>query len=255
MKKEHLIESQLLDAEILEESKSGVLKVKVKFQHAGIVNNNNRRYGKEIMQREINKIQDAIKEGKVYGAAYHPKSGEAEVPDVAMIWKEAKMEKDGSCVGVADILPTLYGSNAITILKAGGKLGLSSRGYGTTTRRTEDGKTFQDVNDDFQLKTPGDIVLSPSVADAQIQKIVESQANNFDNEEKEELTEEQKERELNRRYNEATESGYIGTFSDWKKLMKGYKPKTIAEEQLEELEEFTKERRLPYEINPAKQKD
>lgn len=174
----NLVECEILGEEIIDErTKDSVLKVKVKFQHAGILNKNNRRYRSELLAREIERIQPDLKAGKVFGAAYHPKSGEAEVPDVAMIWRSAKIEKDGSCVGKVDILPTHYGKDAQTIIKAGGSIGISSRGYGTTTRKTEGGKTFSDVNDDFFLKTPGDIVLSPSVEDAGLTEQIESHFN------------------------------------------------------------------------------
>lgn len=174
----NLVECEILGEEILDEKKQeSVLKVKVKFQHAGILNKNNRRYRQEILAREIERIQPDLKAGKVFGAAYHPKSGEAEVPDVAMIWRSAKIEKDGSCVGKVDILPTHFGKDAQIIIKAGGSIGISSRGFGTTTRKTEGGKTFSDVNDDFFLKTPGDIVLSPSVEDAGLTEQMESHFN------------------------------------------------------------------------------
>ena len=180
----NLVECEILGEEILDEKKQeSVLKVKVKFQHAGVLNKNNRRYRQEILAREIERIQPDLKAGKVFGAAYHPKSGEAEVPDVAMIWRSAKIEKDGSCVGKVDILPTHFGKDAQIIIKAGGSIGISSRGYGTTTRKTEGGKTFSDVNDDFFLKTPGDIVLSPSVEDAGLTEQMESHFNkNVDSE-------------------------------------------------------------------------
>lgn len=224
MNKEHLIETQLVECEILEKESEerGGLTVKLKWQHGGKINNNNRRYRKEILEREIARIQEDLKQGRVFGCAYHPKSGDAEVPDVAMIWREAKMLEDGTCIGKADILPTHYGKDAITIIRAGGAIGISSRGYGTTSRKTEKGKIFSDVNDDFFLKTPGDIVLSPSVEGAgikKLEKLIENQANNFDTEE---LNDEErmlrKKKRLEMRYNEAVDAGYTGSIEEFKKI-------------------------------------
>lgn len=187
MKRAALCEPQLVECKIIgediidEKTQEKVMKVEVKWQQADLVNTNKRVYTHSILDREIKRIQPELKAGKVFGAAYHPEKGGAEVPDVAMIWRSAKIEKDGSCVGKVDILPTHHGKDAQIIIKAGGKLGISSRGYGTTTQKTDiiggERKTFSQVNDDFFLKTPGDIVLSPSVVDAGVREMMESHFN------------------------------------------------------------------------------
>jgi len=173
------------DFEILEEKvideKTGdkIMRVQAKWQHADIINDNRRRYRKELLKREIERLNPAVKEGKVYGASYHPKSGQAEVDDVSHIWEKIWMdESDGSCLGIAKVLPTERGKNAQVLIKHG-RLGLSSRGFGTTTEKTEEieGKsvTFDEVNEDFKLVSPGDFVLTPSVPDAGVRKLIESQ--------------------------------------------------------------------------------
>ena len=187
MKKTALCEPQLVECEILseeiinEKTQESILKVAVKWQQADSLNINKRIYPRSILEREINRIQKDLKAGKVFGAAYHPEKGGAEVPDVAMIWRSAKIEKDGSCTGKIDILPTRHGKDAQTIIKAGGSIGISSRGYGTTTQKTDviggERQSFSQVNDDFFLKTPGDIVLSPSVVDAGVREMLESHFN------------------------------------------------------------------------------
>lgn len=187
MKRLALCEPQLVECEVIgeevidEKTQESVLKVSVKWQQADLINTNKRVYPRSILEREINRIQPDLKAGKVFGAAYHPDKGGAEVPDVAMIWRSAKIEKDGSCTGKIDILPTRHGKDAQTIIKAGGSIGISSRGYGTTTQKTDiiggERQSFSQVNDDFFLKTPGDIVLSPSVADAGVREMLESHFN------------------------------------------------------------------------------
>jgi hypothetical protein len=180
MNKQHLIEFDFIPAEfeVLEKS-DDVLKLKVKWQHADLINSNGRVYPRPVLEREIKRIQDDLKIGKIFSCAYHPK-GEAEVPDVAAIWREAKMEDDGSCTGTIEFVGTNAGKDAEAIYRAGGKLGISSRGYGTTTQKVRDGKSFAEVNDDFILKSPGDIVLSPSVLDAGVREMVEKNGNNFE---------------------------------------------------------------------------
>lgn len=167
---------QILDEIVLNEKKPDetVLRVRVKWQHADRINNNNRRYKKELLQREIDRIQSDIKQGAVYSCGYHPDNPTAQenIVDVAGLWRSAEMKPDGNCEGIVDVLPTSQGKNVQALIKAGGKVGLSSRAYGTLTRTTEtiNGKrvSFDDVNDDFFLKSPGDFVLSPSVPDAKV---------------------------------------------------------------------------------------
>lgn len=175
-----IAECKVLDEEVVDE-KTGdkILRVQAKWQQAGDINNNKRRYRRELLQREINRLQPQIEKGAVYGATYHPRTGEAEIDDVSHVWEKVWMDKDGACYGEAKILPTQRGKNAQILIKHGGRIGLSSRGFGTTTQKTETigGKTvsFNDVNDDYQLASPGDFVLTPSVLNAQITKVLERQ--------------------------------------------------------------------------------
>jgi len=180
--KKALLEFSAPKCTILEEivdevTKERVMRVEVKWQHAGIINGNRRRYSKEILQREIERLSPLMDKGAVYGASYHPQN-DAEIDDVSHLWESAKMAEDGECVGVVKVLPTERGRNAQAIIKYGGHIGMSSRGFGTTTRKEEvvDGKKIQvdEINDDFQLKSPGDFVLTPSVPDAGVRRMMES---------------------------------------------------------------------------------
>ena len=185
MKKPGLLEFTIPDYKILEDTvvdeKTGdrVLRVEVVWQKADIINNNKRRYRRSLLEREIKRLHDPISRGEVMGSAYHPKDGIGEATDVSHIWEEASMLEDGTCVGVVKVLPTSKGKDVQEILRHGGKLGMSSRGFGTTTEKQEkvDGKVvkFYEVNDDYQLKSPGDFVMSPSVPGAGTRKILESQ--------------------------------------------------------------------------------
>lgn len=165
--------------EIIDEKTPGerALRVEVKWQHAGVINGNGRRYRKELLQREVDRLKPLMEKGEVFGATYHPK-GEAEVDDISHIWESVDMKPDGSWMGVVKIIPTERGKNAMAIIKHSGRLGMSSRGYGSITSKEEtvDGKTVKvdEVNDDFILKSFGDFVLTPSVPDAGTQHILEA---------------------------------------------------------------------------------
>jgi hypothetical protein len=158
-------------------TKERVMKLAVKWQHAGIINANKRRYSKEILQREITRLTPLMEQGKVYGSSFHPKDN-GEVDDVSHLWESVKMESDGACVGVIKVVPTTTGSNVHVIVKAAGWLGMSSRGYGTVTAKQEtiDGRkmTVDEVNSDYILKSPGDFVLDPSVSDAGVLEMMEA---------------------------------------------------------------------------------
>jgi len=193
MKLKHLLELSFVEVtdtseEVISEKTGDVaLNVKMKWQQGGVINNNKRRYRTELFQKEVDRLLPMCQEGRVYGGAYHPSDGkDVEIPSAAVIWKNLSVEKDGSCIGEAKIMPTRVGKDAQAIIKSGGRIGISSRGFGTVTQKTEviDGKmqTFSDVNDDFKLKTPGDLVLTPSVADTgPIQEQLEESFNTFYN--------------------------------------------------------------------------
>jgi len=171
------VKPEIVEEYVDEKTQERSMKVRMKFQHADLVNRNGRKYRKELLQREIDRLKEPMAEGAVFGASYHPKGADAEVNDVSHIWHKVWMEKDGSCVGEATILPTRNGKDAMTIIKHGGRIGISSRGLGTVTKKTDevDGNkvTYDDVNDDYKMLSPGDMVLTPSVPDASIRSIIE----------------------------------------------------------------------------------
>jgi len=172
------VQAEILDETIDESTKDRTMKVQVKWQHGGIINGNGRKYKTEILQREIDRLQEAIQNREIYGASYHPErpSGEAIVNDVSHVWSKIWMDKDGQCYGECTVLPTRTGKDAQVLIKHG-RLGVSSRGAGTLTRKAEviDGKRIQydEVNEDFRLISPGDFVLSPSVPNARVRAVME----------------------------------------------------------------------------------
>lgn len=188
------------------------LKAVGKFSHVDKVNSNGRLYPRALMQREIDRLTPAMEKLAVFGASYHPKDGIGEVNDVSHLWEDCWIERDGSCMGQMILLNTMTGKNTQAIIKAGGRVGLSSRGYGTTTEKevTVEGKKVKCavVNEDFVLKTPGDFTLSPSVPDSGIMKLLEQRfENGFDVFDEEVLRE---------RYVFAMRAGFKGSFQDYR---------------------------------------
>jgi len=179
-------EIEVLDESLDEKSGDSSLRVQVKWQQADVININHRSYPEAILQGEINRIQEKVTAGKVTGSAYHPTGRDAETVDVSHKWDKVWMEEDGSCLGECTIIPTSNGKEVMTLIKNGVNPALSTRGCGTTTRKSKtiDGKKvpFDEVNKDFKLVSPGDFVLSPSVPDAGIRAILESAQTKVDSE-------------------------------------------------------------------------
>lgn len=162
------VELEILGEEQIGEEKG--LNVKVLWQRAEFINSNRRRYRRELLQREINHTMESINRGdSIWGAAFHPGDGLGKPQDISHIWTKVWMNQNGVCEGNLTILPTPAGKNIMTLIKAG-KLGMSSRGFGTVTEKEEkigDRMTkFLDVNDDYKMSTPGDWVVAPSVEGA-----------------------------------------------------------------------------------------
>ena len=130
------------------------------MQRAGATNGNGRVYPKQILEREVENYQKLVREGRAVGELDHPDSSVVELKNASHLVTEIKMDGD-DVVGKIRILDTPAGQTAIGLLKGGVKLGISSRGLGST--RNEAGKTI--VQEDFQLVC-FDLVSEPSTTGA-----------------------------------------------------------------------------------------
>ena len=175
------LEFEAVNATILEEildeqTKDYTMRVQVKWQHGGIINRNGRMYPQELLNREIDRLQEQITNGEIYGASYHPTTGVANINDVSHIWNKVWIDENGECYGECTVLPTRTGKDAMVLIKHG-RVGVSSRGAGTVTKKSGrvEGKmvSYDEVNKDFRLLSPGDFVLTPSVPDARVRAVME----------------------------------------------------------------------------------
>lgn len=122
------------------------------FSTAEMENNNKRKYGREILEREVGKVQDKIGKNCLWGELGHPPNPEVN-PDKIALKIENLDWKGNNVYGKAKLLDTPMGNIAKTLVKEGA-MGISSRGLGTVG---EDGY----VNEDFHLITY-DLVTDPS---------------------------------------------------------------------------------------------
>jgi hypothetical protein len=156
MKKKLLIETHLFEAKLKEES-NGTFLVKGILQRAGAPNQNNRRYPKEILERECKKYQQLIKERRALGELDHPDSPVINLKNVSHNIREIWWEGDDVC-GVVEILSTPSGNILKELLKNNIRLGISSRGLGSVNEQ-RDGTML--VQDDFEI-VGWDFVSNPS---------------------------------------------------------------------------------------------
>lgn len=206
----NLIELIESDFEILEDKRTSsgdVMRAAVVWQRADVVNSNKRLYPRSVLESALQKIQPQIAAKSVFGAAYHPQGADCRVTDVSHMFESARIESDGTATGVIRILPTKVGQDVMTILRCGGKIGLSSRGTGTTTRKSDMNRgEYDEVSSDFVLRSPADFCLSPSVGEAGIKKFLESAYNRS-----EELTEQ----DLRGIFYEWCRAGYRGNWDSF----------------------------------------
>ena len=133
-------------------------------QRSGTKNGNGRVYGKDTLAREIKNYQDAIAQRRSLGELDHPDDSVINLKNASHLVN--KMWWDGdSVMGKIEVLDTPSGNILKALVKSGVKLGISSRGMGSTSQRN--GVTM--VEDDYQLIC-FDIVSEPSTPGAYLNK-------------------------------------------------------------------------------------
>jgi len=138
------------------------------FMQADKENKNGRLYPKSVIEKEVDRYQELIKEKRSLGELGHPPTPSVNLNNVSHLITELKME--GSDVyGKAKILSTPMGKIAESLIKEGITVGVSSRGLGSL--KEKDG--VNEVQDDFHLATI-DIVSDPSAPNAFVQGIMEN---------------------------------------------------------------------------------
>ncbi len=163
-----LIETHLFEGKI-NEDENGVVLVKGVLQRADAQNQNGRVYPKEILEREVKKYQQLITEKRALGELDHPESSVVSLKNVSNNIRECSWNGD-DVVGVVEILPTPSGNILKELLRAGIRLGISSRGMGSVESM---GGNKVKVGEDFEL-IGWDFVSNPSTQGAFMESLNES---------------------------------------------------------------------------------
>jgi hypothetical protein len=139
------------------------------FLMADAVNRNRRMYRKAILEKAVDRYMgEYVNERRAIGEINHP---DYPLPDIA---KAALMTQsldwhDSNVTGKAIVLKNPDGDRLRSLIEAGFKLGVSSRGLGTVTRKGN----YADVNDDLVLNAI-DAVDMPSGQTCYVNALTES---------------------------------------------------------------------------------
>jgi len=191
------------------------------FMSSNQRNKNNRIYPKETLQREAARYsKDYIDQNRAYGELGHPAGPNINLERVSHIIKSLKEDGD-NFIGRAKISNTPYGNIAANLMADGAILGVSTRGLGSLKEHPTL-RGVKEVQSDFHLATPADIVADPSAHEAFVHGIMEGKEWIWENG----VIKENEIDKMKRTINEAaarkqTEAASIQVFSNFMKKLSG----------------------------------
>jgi len=160
-----LITESNYNLEIAESTDKKDLYIMGIFSSAETRNENGRVYPKNILEREIEKIQEAVKRKTCLGQLEHPTDSPETMLEKAAIMVEDVKWKGHDVYGKAKVLTTPHGQILRNLINDGATIGISSRGLGEVS---ESGH----VKESYRLLT-WDCVANPSNQTSWVQGIYE----------------------------------------------------------------------------------
>ncbi len=173
--------------------KGVIMRVRGMFAQADKVTQNGTLYKKSLWEREVERIKPNLEERSVLMLSDHPEKlpdGTMKSPSVKNVaggLTNLQVLPDGKVMGEAEFADTEAGRNAAAIVRAGFKLGTSSRARGTFTEvQLEEtnplaaanpdyvGQKVKVVDENFQFRT-FDLVVDQSVQGAKIDDFQEEE--------------------------------------------------------------------------------
>lgn len=113
------------------------------LQKAHLKNQNGRIYPKEVLIREVENYTKVVKEARALGELDHPETSTVALDRASHIIREIYWEGD-VVRGSVEVLPTPKGKILEQLLEAGVRIGMSSRGVGSTEQTNEGTDVVQD---------------------------------------------------------------------------------------------------------------
>ena len=159
------------------EKNNGKVMMRGVLQKADTLNQNGRIYPIHVLEREVRNYQKFIVENRAMGELDHPDSSVVNLKNVSHVVREAHLES-GTVYGTIELLDTPSGKILQSLVDSGVKLGISSRGVGSTKKQGD----YHIVQDDFQLicwdyvsepSTPGAFMLPEGrrITSAELQNV------------------------------------------------------------------------------------
>ena len=130
------------------------------MQKCNTENGNKRVYPEGVLKREVGRYKQVVDDNRALGELDHPDSSIINLVNVSHMVTDIWMD-DMTVMGKCKVLDTPAGQILRSLVDAGVKIGISSRGMGSV--REQMGQTI--VEDDFQLIC-FDIVSEPSTPGA-----------------------------------------------------------------------------------------
>jgi hypothetical protein len=136
MRKSELFEAipfELKEVKEVEHNGERLMQVRGVMHRANERNGNNRIYPAPILSREVQKLKERLSSGDtVFSQTDHPADGVSRIGDTAAMLKSVEYTPENEVIGTAVILPTQKGKDLAAIVRAGGKVVITVRGFGTT---------------------------------------------------------------------------------------------------------------------------
>jgi len=138
------------------------MKVRGIFSEAEKKNGNGRIYGKDLLMREVQKLQPILSERRLCGELDHPNDEVVHLSNVSHIITGLHMEGN-TLIGEAEFLNTPSGKILQELAKAGVRIGISSRATGSVEHDMKE--DAYRVQDNLRMIT-WDMVADPSCQNA-----------------------------------------------------------------------------------------
>lgn len=135
------------------------------FSTAENKNINGRIYGKNILEREVDKLMEKVANKCLWGELSHPEKPDVSPDRISHLIEHLEWQGN-DLIGRAKVIDTPMGKIAKTLIKEG-RIGISSRGLGTVNEKDSR------VNEDYFMITY-DLVIDPSNQPSWINAITES---------------------------------------------------------------------------------
>jgi hypothetical protein len=187
-------------------------KMRVPVLQADIENANKRRYPFAVVKAAVEEMRAKLRKRTAYGSTRHEK--DLDVDAISHIIEDLELDEKGLASAIIRIFPTARGKNLAAIIRGGGALGVSARGFG-------------DVDEKGIVKPGYRLAGVDFVTDPSFNFHVGKECAMFESREVEDdgavtekpLTKEQ----LADRYLFALSAGYKGTFEQYREILNSKK--------------------------------